>query len=140
MLGVVAIAVLLKPSPVAKTTVKHLSVEQESWVADLLEGRRSRSSGASITDKGDVITSDLLIECKYTDKASKSIKRSDWLKITQEAYRRGRRPALALRLREEGKPAIDLLVLSIHEYAELHLELEELRIENSVSAKGAATL
>lgn len=70
-------------------------------MAEALEGKRSPSSGASITDAGDVRSLNFLIECKHKgtfDKPAKSIsvKLSDFEKIFDEASSEGRTPMLCL--------------------------------------------
>lgn len=98
-------------------TKKAKSIEQEEYVADLLGGRRTPSSGAAENDKGDIITPENLIEAKYTENKSVSIKRVTWEKIHEEAWGRGRRPAMTLRFRDEKN--LDLVVLSLNDYTEL---------------------
>jgi hypothetical protein len=83
-------------------TVKRYSVEQEDFIARLYGGVRSKSSGASKTDQGDVRCPGRLIECKYTGNPGKPMKSTpkilkEFEKITQEAWSEGKEPALALR-------------------------------------------
>jgi len=76
--------------------------DQENRVAMKLGGRRQRGSGASDYAKGDVKTSDFLIECKQTEKKSLSVK-GEWLgKITREAMASGKIPALSIEIK--GNP------------------------------------
>lgn len=98
-------------------TKKAKSIEQEEYVADLLGGRRTPSSGAADNDKGDILTPENLVEAKYTENKSVSLKRETWEKIHHEAWGRGRRPAMAIRFRDEKN--LDLVVLSLNDYTEL---------------------
>jgi hypothetical protein len=85
-------------------TVKRKSVEQEDYVAAHYGGRRSASSGAADTDSGDVVAGDWLFECKVTGEPEEPLKRpinsklnDELTKITEEAWQRGKSPAMALR-------------------------------------------
>lgn len=82
-------------------TVKRKSVEQEDFIAAQYHGRRSASSGAAVTDPGDVRTETSLIECKVMGNPEESIKRPgfarDMEKITEEAWSENRIPRLAIR-------------------------------------------
>lgn len=67
---------------------RFYSNKQEKQVAKVVGGRQTANSGATAFSKGDVFTSDWLIECKTStsEKASFSIKR-DWLdKNKEEAF------------------------------------------------------
>lgn len=82
-------------------STKWLSLRQEARVAKVFHGKRSPTSGASVSDQGDIRTTGELIECKHTgtfDKPAKSIsvKLSDLEKIADEAWSEGRVPVLAL--------------------------------------------
>ena len=82
---------------------KELSVRQEDWVARMYHGRRSPSSGAAVTDQGDVRTKMSLIECKTTGYPGKEPKPKTprfikWLeKAVQEAHENGLEGSLAMR-------------------------------------------
>lgn len=79
---------------------------QEMRMAAGMGGRVQPGSGSSMYAKGDVKTSEFLIECKATDKASLSLK-GDWLaKIREEARGQGLVPALALNISGEEWVAI----------------------------------
>lgn len=86
----------------ARGSTKKLSVDHEDWIADKYGGTRSKSSGGSDRDQGDVRCPHvqdrpaLLIECKATMKPAKKLI-DEFEKITKEAYSEGRIPALALR-------------------------------------------
>lgn len=67
---------------------RFYSNKQEKQVAKVVGGRQTANSGATAFSKGDVSTSDWLIECKTStsEKASFSIKR-EWLyKNKEEAF------------------------------------------------------
>jgi hypothetical protein len=80
-----------------KGTVKELSVRQEDHIAYLFEGRRSPSSGAAVTDPGDVRCERLLIECKMTMSKAKSKLLTQFEKVAKEAWERDKEPMVALR-------------------------------------------
>lgn len=85
-------------------TKKELSKQHEEFIANRYNGERSRSSGASDTDKGDVRVSSTgtLIECKLTGSPGLPSKRSTLLthmeKVADEAWAEHKQPAVALRL------------------------------------------
>lgn len=86
---------------------KQLSTQHENQIADMYGGVRSRSSGASVRDAGDVRkrvgTHDgTLFECKRKGSHNSPLKRKPTLlrqmeKIADEAYAEHFEPALALR-------------------------------------------
>lgn len=85
-----------------KGSNKELSVRHEDFVAYLYEGKRSPSSGASVTDAGDVRGKTTLFECKVKRGEIGVVPRRYTLvklmeKIADEAYAEDREPALALR-------------------------------------------
>lgn len=91
---------------------KYRSVEQENHIAKKIGGVRSRSSGASDKDNGDVKSKIYLVECKTTgeyDKPAKSIsiKLSDIEKIVDGAHIEDRIPAIALRIYNPHSPLAD---------------------------------
>lgn len=61
---------------------------QEKRIAKKLHGRKQLNSGATMFQKGDVITDKILIECKTKVKESKSISiQKDWIeKLKEEAF------------------------------------------------------
>lgn len=83
-------------------TTKALSIKHEDSVARAYGGVRSPSSGAAITDAGDVRVEDqdTLFECKYTgspEKPARSTLVTRMEKIADEAWAESKEPALALR-------------------------------------------
>ena len=107
---------------------KKLSREHESFVAKWYGGKRSPSSGASDTDKGDVRTSTMLIECKgkfgqrIGQKPVKSTLLGHMEKAADEAWSEGKDPAVALRFyKPESTLAdtngyVDLIVLRMTDH------------------------
>lgn len=92
-----------KPNPLERVANprRDQSEAQEGAIADRFGGRVRKASGATPTQKGDVITRDLLIEAKTVIKeGARSIRvEADWLeKITREARDAGRAPALEIKI------------------------------------------
>lgn len=80
-------------------TTKYASNKQEKRVARMFEGRIRIASGA-LDDKGDVITDDILFECKSTQKINYPFKVDIWLKIYNEAKKIGKCPVVYIDLRD----------------------------------------
>lgn len=88
-----------------KGTSKYYSLMQEDAVATAYDGVRSKSSGAAVTDAGDVkvVADNTLFECKaklgelvgQKPVASSLLKHFE--KVADEAYETLKEPALALR-------------------------------------------
>jgi len=80
---------------------KQLAKIHEEWVAKQYDGRRSRTSGASPVDKGDVSTGTHLYECKLRGAPGGPSMRTTqmrWMeKVADEAWAEGKQPALCLR-------------------------------------------
>lgn len=98
--------------------------KHESFIAKMYKGRRSPSSGASWSDRGDVrfdIKNDFKFtaECKTTEKKSYSIKLETWNKIVEEAQEQDRRPCMFVRFEDESGQMIDLVVRSINDDLEI---------------------
>lgn len=72
----------------ADTAYQH-SQKQEQKVARELIGRVTKRSGAG-TQKGDLVTSSLVVECKATEKESYSLKFDDWEKLERHANEKGK--------------------------------------------------
>lgn len=71
---------------------RYYSKQQEKKVAKAVHGKRTANSGATAFSKGDVVTTDWLIECKtkIKDCSSFTIK-EDWLlKNEEEAFAMGK--------------------------------------------------
>ena len=72
----------------------------ENNLANKLGGKRQKGSGSVRHHRSDVITQELQIECKRTDKESISIKK-EWLeKISREALVSNKIPALSIEFGE----------------------------------------
>jgi len=74
------------------------SVRQERRIARDVGGRRVAGSGSMPGNKGDVAAPGYLLEAKYTDKASYSLKLAIWRKIECEAIRAGCEPGLIIEI------------------------------------------
>ena len=74
------------------------SNEQEKRTADKYNGSRNVMSGAGWVRKNDVRTEDLLVENKYTDKKSYSIKSEEMVKLARTAILEDRMPVLQVDL------------------------------------------
>ena len=71
---------------------RYYSKQQEKKVAKAVKGKRTANSGATSFMKGDVITTDWLIECKTKTKDCSSFTlKEDWLlKNEEEAFAMGK--------------------------------------------------
>lgn len=72
--------------------VHRKAVEAEERVARVFDGYRTAASGSGTKDKADVLTSQELIEVKYTEKQSFSLKREDLERLTTYAFIKNRIP------------------------------------------------
>ena len=77
------------------------SRKHEDRLAKKFGGQRTAGSGAFWSRKGDVRTPDLLIEHKWTGKASVTVKAAVLEKIVKEAILDGRMPVLGFHLNGE---------------------------------------
>lgn len=75
-----------------RKATRYYSKQQEKKVAKAVNGKRTANSGATAFQKGDVITTEWLIECKTKTKDSQSITiKEDWLlKNEEEAFAMGK--------------------------------------------------
>ena len=71
---------------------RYYSKRQEKKVAKAVNGKRQSNSGATAFAKGDVVTTDWLIECKTKTKDCSSFTiKEDWLlKNEEEAFAMGK--------------------------------------------------
>jgi hypothetical protein len=71
---------------------RFYSKRQETQVANIVGGKRTPNSGATMFAKGDVVGDDLLVECKTVTKPQKSITlQKEWItKNEEEAFARGK--------------------------------------------------
>lgn len=83
-------------------TKKELSRQHEEFIAKVYSGIRSRSSGAAVSDKGDVRADNQMIECKMTGEPGGIAKRSSLLSVMEkaadEAWSENKEPVVCLRL------------------------------------------
>jgi hypothetical protein len=77
------------------------SRKHEDRLAKAIGGQRTAASGAFWSRKGDVRSNDLLVEHKWTGKASVTIKAAVLEKIVTEAILDGRIPVLGFHLNGE---------------------------------------
>lgn len=88
--------------------MKTKSQKQEQRVAKEVGGKVTPASGALWGLKGDVRADSILIECKYTDAQSYSVKSAVWKKIKNEALRdRFRIPVLNVKMPEANLAIVD---------------------------------
>ncbi|MBO6272868.1 hypothetical protein J6O48_08850 [bacterium] len=68
-----------------KKPTRWYSNKQEKQVAKAVKGKQTSNSGATAFQKGDVITTDWLIECKTSTSYKKSFSiKEDWIKKNKE--------------------------------------------------------
>ena len=90
------------------------SKKHEVRLAKVLNGKRNAGSGAFWSRKGDVRSDDVLLEHKYTSKASFTLKAAVLEKIVKEAILESRMPILGISLNSE-----DYIVLTENDFLEL---------------------
>ena len=78
------------------------SQKHEKRIAKKIGGKRNAASGALWARKGDVRSTDLLIEHKWTGKKQVTVKSEVLKKITKEAILDGRIPILGIHLDGEN--------------------------------------
>jgi hypothetical protein len=78
------------------------SQKHEARLAGVLDGKRNAGSGAFWSRKGDVRSADILLEHKYTGKASFTVKAAVLEKIVKEAILESRMPVLGVSLNSEN--------------------------------------
>lgn len=104
-------------------TTTEMAQRHENYIAKMYGGRRSASSGASWSDRGDVRFEvrdyEFTSECKATEKKSYSVKLETWLKIVEEAQEQNRRPCMFIRFERESGEKIDLVLRSIDDDLEM---------------------
>lgn len=80
------------------TDIQKRSKKQEERSADTYKGSRNVMSGAGWVRKNDVRAIDLLIENKFTDKKSFSLKSEELVKLARTAILEDRIPVLQIDL------------------------------------------
>ena len=103
-----------------KSKGQRESKKHEDRLAGLVSGQRSVGSGAFWSRKGDVRSTDLLIEHKWTGKASFTVKATVLEKIVKEALLDNRTPVLGFSLNNEN-----YVMLTEDDFLELRSTLQE---------------
>lgn len=112
------------------------SQKHEARLAKLVDGKRNAGSGAFWSRKGDVRSDDLLIEHKYTGKASFTVQAKVLEKIVREAILESRTPVLGISLNNEN-----YIMLLEDDFLELRQNLQECTCRNHTEAqKTGATM
>jgi hypothetical protein len=96
------------------------SRKHEERLAKVIGGQRQAASGAFWNRKGDVRSSDLLVEHKWTGKQSVSIKAAVLEKIVNEAILDSRMPVLGFYLNGNN-----YIMLTEDDFLELREKLQE---------------
>jgi len=96
------------------------SKKHEDRLAKAIGGQRTAASGAFWSRKGDVRSKDLLIEHKWTGKATVTIKAAVLEKIVTEAILDSRMPVLGFSLNNEN-----YVMLTEDDFLELRQRLQE---------------
>jgi hypothetical protein len=96
------------------------SKRHEERLAKKINGKRNAGSGAFWSRKGDVRSKDLLIEHKWTGKATVTIKATVLEKIVKEAILDSRTPVLGFSLNDEN-----YVMLLEDDFLELRQKLQE---------------
>ena len=103
------------------------SKKHEERLAKRVQGKRSAASGAFWSRKGDVRSADLLIEHKWTGKASFTVKATVLEKIVKEAILDSRTPVLGFSLNNEN-----YVMLTEDDFLELRQNLQECTCTNKL--------
>ena len=103
-----------------KTEGQKQSQKHEKRLAKKVGGYTNAGSGAFWSRKGDVRSSDLLIEHKWTGKKQTTVKSDVLKKIVREAILDGRMPVLGIHLDGE-----DYVILLEDDFLELRDKLKD---------------
>lgn len=103
-----------------KSEGQRQSRKHEDRLAKRVQGKRTAASGAFWSRKGDVRSQDLLIEHKWTGKASFTVKATVLEKIVKEAILDSRTPVLGFSLNNEN-----YVMLTEDDFLELRQNLQE---------------
>jgi len=96
------------------------SQHHEKRLAKAIGGSTNAASGAFWSRKGDVRSSDLLIEHKWTGKKTKTIKSDELKKLVNEAIMDGRTPVFGIHLDNE-----DYVILLETDFLEMRNKLND---------------
>ena len=111
------------------------SRKHEDRLAKKIGGKRNAGSGAFWSRKGDVRSDDLLIEHKWTGKASVSVKAAVLEKIVKEAILDSRMPVLGFHLNGEN-----YVLLTEDDFLELRQYLQECSCTKTKVQKSGVTM
>jgi hypothetical protein len=103
-----------------KSVGQKESQKHEKRIAKAIGGQTTAASGAFWSRKGDVRSTELLVEHKWTGKKSKTIQSAELKKITTEAIIDGRTPVFGLHLDGE-----DYVILLETDFLELWNKLND---------------
>jgi hypothetical protein len=119
-----------------KSKGQRESKKHEDRLAKKVGGQRSAGSGAFWSRKGDVRSQDMLIEHKWTGKASFTVKATVLEKIVEEAILDSRMPVLGFSLNNKN-----YVMLTEDDFLELRSTLQEHTCTNQtlVITKDGAT-
>jgi hypothetical protein len=106
------------------------SKKHEDRLAKVVGGSRNAASGAFWSRKGDVRSSDLLIEHKWTGKKQVTVQAAVLEKIVKEAILDGRMPVLGFHLNGEN-----YVMLEENDFLELRQKLQEFECETQMPSK-----
>ena len=115
-------------SSLMKSKGQRESKKHEDRLAKKVGGQRSAGSGAFWSRKGDVRSQDLLIEHKWTGKASFTVKATVLEKIVEEAILDSRMPVLGFSLNNEN-----YVMLTEDDFLELRQTIQEHKCTNQTS-------
>jgi hypothetical protein len=104
------------------------SQKHEARLAKKFDGQRSAASGAFWSRKGDVRSQDLLIEHKWTGKASFTVKAAILEKIVNEAIVESRMPILGISLNNNN-----YILLTEDDFEEMRQLLQECTCTKMIS-------
>lgn len=113
------------PTPWQRVQATKRARRSELELAKSTGGRRQPASGALPGRKGDVRTNGFLVEDKFTDAKSYTLKADDWRKIEQEAAMTppGLRPRMRITI--TGLPKLCVLLEDDYLYLQARAELAE---------------
>jgi len=103
-----------------KSKGQRESQKHEARLAKKFDGQRSAASGAFWSRKGDVRSRDMLIEHKWTGKASFTLKAAILEKIVTEAILDSRMPVLGISLNDNN-----YILLTEDDFEEMRQTLQE---------------
>ncbi len=102
-----------------KSEGQKQSQKHEKRIAKAIGGQTTAASGAFWSRKGDIRSTGLLVEHKWTGKKSKTISSAELKKITNEALMDGRLPVFGIHMDGE-----DYVILLETDFLELWNKLD----------------